>query len=93
MRWLTGRAPGIAIGPVYSNYILMRDASSVSALAKQMHRKAAEVRARFRVPQGGGRATGPSWSEQRLVRLSAGWKKGTQLVLEAVSPFCRPPAT
>lgn len=31
---------------------------------------AAEVRARFRVPQGGGRATDPSWSEQRLVRLS-----------------------
>lgn len=32
---------------------------------------AAEVRARFRVPEGGGRATDPSWSEQRLVRLSA----------------------
>jgi hypothetical protein len=32
---------------------------------------AAEVIARFRVPQGGGRATDPSWSEQRLVRLSA----------------------
>ena len=31
---------------------------------------AAEVMARFRVPQGGGRATDPSWSEQRLVRLS-----------------------
>lgn len=31
---------------------------------------AAEVNARFRVPQGGGRATDPSWSEQRLVRLS-----------------------
>jgi len=31
---------------------------------------AAEVAARFRVPQGGGRATDPSWSEQRLVRLS-----------------------
>src|SRR5438876_12442244 len=31
---------------------------------------AAEVRARFRVPEGGGRATEPSWSEQRLVRLS-----------------------
>src|SRR6516165_11106433 len=31
---------------------------------------AAEVRARFRVPEGGGRATDPSWSEQRLVRLS-----------------------
>lgn len=30
----------------------------------------AEVSARFRVPQGGGRATDPSWSEQRLVRLS-----------------------
>jgi hypothetical protein len=31
---------------------------------------AAEVAARFRVPDGGGRATDPSWSEQRLVRLS-----------------------
>jgi hypothetical protein len=31
---------------------------------------AAEVEARFRVPGGGGRATDPSWSEQRLVRLS-----------------------
>ena len=31
---------------------------------------AAEVTARFRVPVGGGRATDPSWSEQRLVRLS-----------------------
>jgi hypothetical protein len=31
---------------------------------------AAEVAARFRVPENGGRATDPSWSEQRLVRLS-----------------------
>lgn len=31
---------------------------------------AAEVAARFRVPEGGGRATDPSWREQRLVRLS-----------------------
>jgi len=31
---------------------------------------AAEVTARFRVPEGGGRATDPSWSEQRLVRMS-----------------------
>jgi hypothetical protein len=31
---------------------------------------AAEVAARFRVPEGGGRATDPSWTEQRLVRLS-----------------------
>lgn len=31
---------------------------------------AAEVTTRFRVPEGGGRATDPSWSEQRLVRLS-----------------------
>jgi hypothetical protein len=31
---------------------------------------AAEVEARFRVPEGGGRASDPSWSEQRLVRLS-----------------------
>jgi hypothetical protein len=31
---------------------------------------AADVAARFRVPEGGGRATDPSWSEQRLVRLS-----------------------
>src|SRR5687767_7891757 len=32
---------------------------------------AAEVEARFRVPEGGGRATDPSWTEQRLVRLSS----------------------
>src|SRR6185369_4932570 len=31
---------------------------------------AAEVSARFRTPKGGGRRTDPSWSEQRLVRLS-----------------------
>jgi hypothetical protein len=31
---------------------------------------AAEVQERFRVPKGGGRATDPAWSEQRLVRLS-----------------------
>lgn len=31
---------------------------------------AADVMARFRVPEGGGRATDPTWSEQRLVRLS-----------------------
>src|SRR5437667_8964280 len=31
---------------------------------------AADIAARFRVPEGGGRATDPSWSEQRLVRLS-----------------------
>ena len=30
----------------------------------------AEVTARFRVPEGGGRPTDPSWNEQRLVRLS-----------------------
>ena len=31
---------------------------------------AAEVAARFRVPDGGGRPTDPSWGEQRLIRLS-----------------------
>ena len=31
---------------------------------------AAEVAARFRAPEGGGRPTDPSWNEQRLVRLS-----------------------
>ena len=31
---------------------------------------AAEVAARFRVPNGGGRPTDQSWNEQRLVRLS-----------------------
>ena len=31
---------------------------------------AADVASRFRVPDGGGRPTDPSWSEQRLVRLS-----------------------
>ena len=32
---------------------------------------AAEVAARFRSPEGGGRPTDPSWNEQRLIRLSA----------------------
>jgi len=31
---------------------------------------AAEIATRFRVPENGGRSTDPSWSEQRLVRLS-----------------------
>jgi hypothetical protein len=31
---------------------------------------AAEIASRFRVPEGGGRPTDPSWSERRLVRLS-----------------------
>lgn len=31
---------------------------------------AGEVAARFRVPKGGGRATDPTWTEQRLVRLA-----------------------
>jgi adenosylmethionine-8-amino-7-oxononanoate aminotransferase len=31
---------------------------------------AADVTARFRVPEGGGRPTDPAWNEQRLVRLS-----------------------
>jgi hypothetical protein len=31
---------------------------------------AAEVASRLRVPEGGGRPSDPSWSEQRLVRLS-----------------------
>jgi hypothetical protein len=31
---------------------------------------AAEIAARFRVPENGGRSTDPPWSEQRLVRLS-----------------------
>ena len=31
---------------------------------------AAEVTSRFRVPEGGGRPTDPSWDEKRLVRLS-----------------------
>ncbi len=32
---------------------------------------AAEVGARFRVPDGGGRPTDPSWDDQRLIRLSS----------------------
>src|SRR5690349_2498189 len=32
---------------------------------------AAEVTARFRAPEGGGRPTDPSWNEQRLIRLSS----------------------
>lgn len=31
---------------------------------------AAEIATRFRIPEGGGRPTDPSWSEQRLDRLS-----------------------
>lgn len=31
---------------------------------------AAEVSRRFRVPEGGGRATNPNWTERRLVGLS-----------------------
>ncbi len=31
---------------------------------------AGDVQARFQIPAGGGRATDPSWCEQRLVRLS-----------------------
>ena len=31
---------------------------------------AAEAKSRFRTPPGGGRATDPAWTEQRLVRLS-----------------------
>lgn len=31
---------------------------------------AAEVEARFRLPGGGGHATDPTWSEQRLIRLA-----------------------
>jgi len=31
---------------------------------------AAEVAERFRVPQGGGRATDPGWTERRLIPLS-----------------------
>jgi hypothetical protein len=30
----------------------------------------AEIQSRFQVPQGGGRATDPHWTEQRLVRLA-----------------------
>lgn len=43
---------------------------------------AAEVAARFRVPQGGGRATDPSWSEQRLVRLSPKTLKNLERLAE-----------
>ncbi len=31
---------------------------------------AAEVASRFQTPLGGGRATNPEWTEQRVVRLS-----------------------
>ncbi len=45
---------------------------------------AAEVTARFRVPGGGGRATDPSWSEQRLVRLSPKTLKQLEELAEQV---------
>src|SRR5262245_18844039 len=50
---------------------------------------AAEVAARFRVPEGGGRATDPSWSEQRLVRLSTKTLKQLEQLAEQahVSPM------
>src|SRR5437868_6654111 len=43
---------------------------------------AAEVAARFRVPEGGGRSTDPSWSEQRLVRLSPKTLERLQILAE-----------
>ena len=43
---------------------------------------AAEAQARFRVPEGGGRATDPSWSEHRLVRLSAKTLKQLENIAE-----------
>jgi hypothetical protein len=43
---------------------------------------AAEVASRFRVPQGGGRSTDPSWSEQRLVRLSPNTLKRLEKLAE-----------
>jgi hypothetical protein len=43
---------------------------------------AAEVSARFRVPEGGGRATDPSWSEQRLVRLSPTTRAQLEILAE-----------
>jgi hypothetical protein len=43
---------------------------------------AAEAAARFRVPEGGGRPTDPSWSEQRLVRLSPNTLKQLEKLAE-----------
>ena len=42
---------------------------------------AADVRARFRTPTRGGRATDPAWTEQRLVRL----RPATLTKLEALA--------
>jgi hypothetical protein len=46
---------------------------------------AADVQARFRVPEGGGRATDPSWTERRQVALT----QGTLQRLEALTRSIR----
>ena len=43
---------------------------------------AAEIAARFRVPEDGGHPTDPSWSEQRLVRLSPQTLEGLEKLAE-----------
>jgi hypothetical protein len=45
---------------------------------------AAEVQARFRVPRGGGRPTDPSWTERRLLPLSARTLKKLEQVTAVV---------
>jgi hypothetical protein len=45
---------------------------------------AAEVASRFQAPEGDGRTTDPSWSEQRLVRLSPKTLKRLEELAEQV---------
>ena len=46
---------------------------------------AAEVEQRFRSPAGGGRATDPEWTEQRLVRLKPATLKRLQRLAQHLS--------
>ncbi len=46
---------------------------------------AAEIERRFRSPSGGGRATDPEWTEQRLVRLKTTTLKKLERVAQQLS--------
>ena len=45
---------------------------------------AAEVQARFRVPEGGGRATDPAWTERRQVPLTSDTLRRLERLVEAM---------
>jgi hypothetical protein len=46
---------------------------------------AAEVERRFRIPEGGGRATDPNWTEQRLIRLNPSTLKKLEEIAQQLS--------